>query len=254
MIQLFYGGLFLAALFFTAIYITIWHSHFDLNITLVFIFVPVACLGYFLFSLSTNLEEALICQKMIYIGGCYLSLFIFLSILDICKVSVSKWLRLILYIGCTIIYGSVLTIGYAPYYYKEVSFLSSGDLPLLKKTYGPMHLVYYISLIAFFFAGFVVIYRSWKKKRQIPRSILLLFVLPESLSVLTFLAGRMFHSSVDVYPIAYVLALVVYLIIVNRLSLYNVNETVIDSMVRGREIGYASFDFKYRFLGANETA
>ncbi len=254
MIQLFYGGLFFAALLLTAIYITIWHSHFDLNITLVFIFVPIACLGYFLFSLSTNLKEALICQKMIYIGGCYLSLFIFLSILDICKVAVSKWLRLILYIGCTIIYGSVLTIGYAPYYYKEVSFLCAGDLPLLKKTYGPMHLVYYISLIAFFFAGLVVIYRSWKKKRQIPRSILLLFVLPESLSVLTFLAGRMFHSSVDVYPIAYVLALVVYLIIVNRLSLYNVNETVIDSMVRGREIGYASFDFKYRFLGSNETA
>lgn len=254
MIQLFYGGLFLAALFFTAIYITIWHSHFDLNITLVFIFVPIACLGYFLFSLSTNLKEALICQKMIYIGGCYLSLFIFLSILNICKVAVSKWVRLILYIGCTMIYGSVLSIGYAPYYYKEVSLLIAGDLPLLKKAYGPMHVVYYISLIGFFLAGLVVIYRSWKKKRQIPRSVLLLFVLPESLSVLTFLAGRLLHSPVDVYPVAYVLALIVYLIIVNRLSLYNVNETVIDSMVRGREIGYASFDFKYRFLGANETA
>ena len=254
MIQLFYGGLFLAALLFAAFYITIWHSHFDLNITLVFIFVPIACLGYFLFSLSTNLEEALVCQKMIYIGGCYLSLFIFLSILDICKVEISKWLRLILYIGCTVIYGSVLTIGYAPYYYKEVSFLIAGGLPLLKKAYGPMHLVYYISLIGFFLAGLVVIYRSWKKKHQIPRSILLLFVFPESLSVLTFLAGRLLHSPVDVYPVAYVLALIVYLIIVNRLSLYNVNETVIDSMVRGREIGYASFDFKYRFLGSNETA
>ena len=254
MIHFFYGTLFLLSILFSAIYITIWHRHFDTNITMVFIMVPIACLGYFLYSFATNLEEALVCQKVIYIGGCYLSLFVFLSILDICKVEVSKWVRLILYIACTIIYGAVLTIGWVPVYYKEVSLLFDGDIPLLKKAYGPMHMVYYISLIGFFVAGLVVIYHSWKKKRQIPRSILLLFVLPESLSVLTFMAGRIFKSPVDVYPVAYVLALVVYLIIVNRLSLYNVNETVVDSMVRGREIGYASFDFKYKFLGSNDMA
>ncbi len=254
MIQLFYGSLLIISLILTAAYLRIWHRNFDTNITMVFVLVPITCLGYLLYSLSTSLEEALACQKMIYIGGCYLAMFIFLSILDICKIDIPQWIRVLLFAFCTIIYGSILTIGYKPWYYKEVSFFVAGGIPLLKKSYGFMHTIYYVSLVALFLAGLLVIFRSWKKQRQIPRSLLILFIVPESVSIFTFLVGRLLHIPVDVYPIGYVLALVVYIIISNRISLYNVNETVVESMVREREIGYVSFDFKERYLGSNHMA
>jgi putative two-component system response regulator len=38
------------------------------------------------------------------------------------------------------------------------------------------------------------------------------------------------------------------------MNLYDVADTAIDSMVHERSIGYLSLDFKYRYLGSNETA
>ena len=254
MMTTFYGILFLISVLLTAWYLLIWHRNFDTNITMVFVLVPIACLGYFFFSRSRGLGEALAYQRVIYLSGCYLSLFIFLSILDICKIRINRWLRMGLFLMSTVIYASVLTIGIRPWYYKKVSFVMTGAGPVLRKTYGFMHTVYYVEILAFFAAGLWVIFRSWKKRRQVPRSLLLLVVFPESLSVAMFLIVKILQAPFDVYPVGYVLALVLYLIISNRISLYHVNETVIDSMVREREIGYVSLDFKYRYLGSNHMA
>ncbi len=254
MMTTFYGILFLISVLLTAWYLLIWHRNFDTNITMVFVLVPIACLGYFFFSRSRGLGEALAYQRVIYLSGCYLSLFIFLSILDICKIRINRWLRMGLFLMSTVIYASVLTIGIRPWYYKKVSFVMTGAGPVLRKSYGFMHTVYYVEILAFFAAGLWVIFRSWKKRRQVPRSLLLLVVFPESLSVAMFLIVKILQAPFDVYPVGYVLALVLYLIISNRISLYHVNETVIDSMVREREIGYVSLDFKYRYLGSNHMA
>jgi putative two-component system response regulator len=47
---------------------------------------------------------------------------------------------------------------------------------------------------------------------------------------------------------------IVYLIITHNLALYNISDTVIDSIVQKGENGFMTFDFKYRYLGSNETA
>ena len=46
-----------------------WHKHFDVNFTLIFTLVPVACLGYLLYNLSKSLDAAIVSQQIVYIGG-----------------------------------------------------------------------------------------------------------------------------------------------------------------------------------------
>jgi putative two-component system response regulator len=168
MMTTFYGSLFLISVLLTAWYLLIWHRNFDTNITMVFVLVPIACLGYFFFSRSRGLGEALAYQRVIYLSGCYLSLFIFLSILDICKIRINRWLRMGLFLMSTVIYASVLTIGIRTWYYKKVSFVMTGAGPVLRKSYGFMHTVYYVEILAFFAAGLWVIFRSWKKGGRFP--------------------------------------------------------------------------------------
>jgi putative two-component system response regulator len=50
------------------------------------------------------------------------------------------------------------------------------------------------------------------------------------------------------------MAQVVYLIITHNLALYNISDTVIDSIVQKGTIGFISFNFKYCYLASNETA
>ena len=80
---LFYDLMLALSLALSTIYLFMWHRHFDVHITLVFVLVPVTNLGFSLFARSQDLHEALLAQKLTYIGGSYLLMFImFLTTLN----------------------------------------------------------------------------------------------------------------------------------------------------------------------------
>ena len=254
MIPIVYGTILTASLICSTIYLFIWHKHFNVNISLIFAFIPIACLGHFMYSISDNLGEALSAQKVIYLGGTYLQLFVLFSITNLCQIEISRWIRAVLFAVCTAVYAGILTIGYTDLFYKNVSFDIISGVSVLERDYGWMHTAYYAVVIAFFAAGFMAICYSWLKKRQVPRTIILLLVIPYVIVLFSYFVGRKIYGRMDLMPLGYLLAQIMYLIISARMNLYDVAETAIDSMVRERAIGYISFDFGYRYLGCNETA
>ncbi|MBQ1849411.1 MAG: HD domain-containing protein [Lachnospiraceae bacterium] len=254
MIFLFYGGMFIASLICTAIYIYMWHRHFDVNLTMIFTLVPITCLGYALYALSENLREAVLANKIVYIGGCFLQLFVLFCILHLCQIQLKRWLRMTLFLACALIYGCVLTVGYTQTFYKSVTYETTENYFFLVKEYGPMHTVFYGMVVLFFLAGLFAIVYSYLAKSQIPRVVLYLLVLPDVICMASFFGGRRIIQYVDFLPLGYVLAQITFLMIAYRVNLYNISDTVIDSMVREQQIGYVSFDFKYRYLGSNDVA
>jgi len=125
-----------ASLLCATVYICMWHKHFDVNFTMIFTLVPVACLGYLLSSLVRTLEGAVIAQQIIYIGGVFLQLFIVLSIFNLCQVHVPKWLRTMMFGVCVLVYASVLTISREDWFYRNVSFDMVNGEPVLFREYG----------------------------------------------------------------------------------------------------------------------
>ncbi|MBP5223498.1 MAG: HD domain-containing protein [Lachnospiraceae bacterium] len=254
MIVLFYVCVFIVSITCTGIYVYLWHKHCDVNFTMIFTLVPIACLGYVLYSVSDNLGEALAANKIIYIGGCFLQLFILFSIYNLCRIEIRKWLRTALFFACAVLYTSILSTGYQDSFYKSIRLERLDGSVRLVKEYGYMHSVFYALVIAFFIAGLAAIGYSLHRKSQIPRKILYLLVLPDVFCVGSYFAGRIFMQNIEFVPLGYVLAEIVYLLIVYRVNLYDVSDTVIDSMVREKQMGCISVDFEYRYLGSNETA
>ena len=254
MIVLFYGLVLAAALVCTTIYMYMWHKHFDTNFTLIYTFVPVACIGYFLSSIAENLGEALFAQRIIYLGACFLQLFIVESIFNLCRIEIGKWVRTGMFLLISAVYAPVLNVGFGTSFYRTASFEIINGRGTLIKEYGPAHTAVYAAYFLFFIVGMSAIFYTWIKKRQVSRTVLSLLVLPYVITVLCFFVIRNFIQVVDFVPVGYVFAEIIYLIIAYRVNLYNVSDTVIDSMLRDREIGYLSVDFRRRFLGSNSTA
>ena len=122
----------------------------------------------------------------------------------------------------------------------------------LIKDYGPVHTVFVCVMAAYIFVWAGIVFYSLVKKKQIPKLILYLLLATSVIAALGYVTKNYFP--IDPNPATYLFAQVVYLFIIRRMTLYQVGETVVESMVRSGDTGFISIDFQQRFLGANETA
>ena len=100
--SIFYGSVFLVSILFSAVYVFMWHKHFNVNFTIVFTLVPIACLGYLMSGQAWTVEEMKLALKVIYVGGCFLQLFILFSVFSLCKIPIVKTVRIALFVICAL--------------------------------------------------------------------------------------------------------------------------------------------------------
>ena len=252
---IYYGLCFGLSILLMMIYFYRWRRHFDMLISLLFIIIPVVNMAYFMLGLSKNIEEAYFINKIIYMGGCYLMLAIFICVCDVCDVKVNKWIRVLLLVITTIVYSSVLTIGYSDIFYKKGELITYAGISAIgNKEYGFMHTVFNIMVSGYFFLTFGAIIYSYFKRKQVSRKNIYLLFLTQILGFFSFFIFKLLFKHFEIMPLVYDLDLIIYLIIIDRIGMYNITDTAIDSIVETGEIGFASFDFKLHYLGSNETA
>lgn len=249
---IFYELTFAVSLALSILYVLIWNKHYDINISAIFILIPIANLGYLFSSLAENIDALIISNKMIYIGGCFLTFFITMCVWNICNLNVNRYIRFALFMMSAIMYMLVLSIGHRDYYYRDFYFdEKTGEYV---KVYGPGHTAFYILITIYLVISLTSIVYTYLKKSQMSRTVLILLVIPELLAFSGYFFNNIFGRKIDVMPMAYVLAQIVYILIVRRMSLYNISEMVVESMVQTGETGFISVDFKNNYLGSNETA
>ncbi len=255
MVVWYYNILLIVAVLATAAYSITWRRRFDVHLTLVFVISCIMEIGYALLAWSKDIGGAVVATKIIFLGGCFLAPFMLIAILDLCKINAGRAFRVTLYVLSTFIYVSALSIGEYGYFYKSFSFaIVDGVGMLTEKVYGPIHPLYYVMVIAETMAIIGVLAYCYIKKRNVTRKNLIMFAVPEVLSVVGFFSARSAGSTIEVFPLSVDIALIIYLFIAFRLSLYDVMGNVLASVAENGRTGVAAFDIKYRFLGSNETA
>lgn len=260
MLEAYYTFAFTLSLALMLVYAFFYHRHYDIHISLIFILVPISNLAQLVQSQCKSMEAALLANKFLYIGGCYLILMITLAVFSLCDIKLNRYVRLLLYLVTTVVFLFTQQIGKNDLYYRDVSFAYKDGGIILLKEYGVLHTLYYAMMIIYFLLGAGAIIYSFFRKNQVSNRFIALLALPEATSFITFFVGRglskstgIFHN-LELIPITYDLALIMFLIISHKLVLYNVPDTVIETVVQKGNTGFISFDFKYRYLGSNQIA
>ena len=250
----YYEILFGLSIVLTLIYLAIWHKHFDVHITLIFAFIPIANLGYAILAHSRNLDTALAAIKVTYIGGCFLALFICQSIFSLCHINLKRWMSAGLTILSMISFSFVLSIGNSPYFYKTVSFEMHDGVGVLVKEYGFLHTIFYVMVAVYFVISLSTLVYSFTKKKDVSNQVVILMAVPEVIAIIAYFGARLFPHNVEPLPVAYNFAQLFFLFIVKDMCLYDVSETHLDSINETGNSGFISFDFKDRYLGSNVAA
>ena len=252
MLLYFHVNLILSVLL-SGIFVIRWRRGISVHFPIIFTFIPIINLGYLAVATAQNVDEALLANSIEYLDGCFLELFFFLYIMNFCKLKMPKILTaLLLAIGSLVLFFTINTAENG-LLYKSVELKTVDGVSYLVKDYGPLHTFYYIVIALYLVANLsVIIYSLTRKNISKTNSILLLIVY--MVIILSFICGKSFHPAFELLPASYTFSQIIFLIIMSRITLYDVSETAFSSLSENGNIGFATFDLKMRYLGCTDPA
>ncbi len=141
----------------------------DVWLLLLFASVLIVNIGYLSLSISHSLGEALLANRISYLGSVFLPMSMLMSILDVTKIRYQKWVPVLLLSLGVAVFLIAASPGYLTIYYQEVSLETVNGITVLNKVYGPWHRIYLFYLLGYFLAMVATIrYASVKKKIDSP--------------------------------------------------------------------------------------
>ena len=219
----------------------------------IILIMTISNAGYLAVALSTNVEEVILANKVLYLGSCFVPP-VFLSL--ICaqiNYKMRMWMKCSLYGLGVIIYGMVLTVGYSDFYYKEVYLKSYRDATVIGHIYGTGHISFYIYLLAHFVIEVCMIVLMITKRRSISRRKLIGLTLIVVSNVYLFLMGQLINPLIEVTPLMYAIDCIVLGYVFKKDMIYNFEDTISNSQKRDTN-AYVMFDENLHFLGCNTLA
>ena len=127
---------------------------------LLFASIMVVNIGYFALAISQGLGEALLANRVSYLGSVFLPLSMWMIIINATHIRYYKWVPGVLLGLAVVMFLIAASPGYLPIYYKEVSFEIVDGVATLVKDYGPLHSLYLVYLLGYFGAMIVTIVRA----------------------------------------------------------------------------------------------
>lgn len=136
-----------------------------ITLLLIHFSVFIVNLGYFLLAISKSLEEALLANRIAYLGSVFLPLFMFMAIINVCGIKWNILPKIVLIVVSIAVFLLAASGGYLDVYYKEVSLEFVNGAARLVKEYGPLHSLYLVYLLSYFGLMVGVIVYAMIKKR-----------------------------------------------------------------------------------------
>lgn len=215
--------------------------------------ICIANLGYLALGVSSNLEEAILANKITYLGGCFLPPTMAACMCSICNIRIERWLKCICISFSTAVYTMVLFTGYSDLYYKSIKLGKVFDATVLKVEHGILYKFFYVILFSYMIVDLLIVLIAFIKK-QVTRKNLYLLICMQLVTSVSFLVGRIVAPTFEVMPGVYVINGFILVIIQTRLSKYNLEDSVYEAIQQTNTTGYVVLDTKKRFISCNEIA
>ncbi|MBE5865565.1 MAG: HD domain-containing protein [Lachnospiraceae bacterium] len=210
------------------------------------------CIGYLSLALSQTLSEAVLANKICYLGGCFLPPVMLSAICAVCNYQLPTWIRNLIYSYSFFVYAMILTTGVNEFYYTEVYLDSFGDATVLGHTYGVGHIFFYINLYGHMIIQIIYLAYNLYKKYTVSRKNLWVLVMLEASNTVLFLLSRMLDSSFEIMPLTYVFNGWILIYLNRRIMMYNIEDSITSSLEKQESYGYIMFDNRKRYLGCNK--
>ncbi|SHK56264.1 HD domain-containing phosphohydrolase [Fibrobacter sp. UWEL] len=220
-----------------------------------FLIMTVGIFGHLTLMLSTNPEEAVLANKIAYIGAIFIPGLFVLEEFKLCGFKISRRALAIPFIINIVILLLALTTGWNDIYYKGMpQLITHNGITDIQPEYGPAHILYNIMLGTYMLAGFIIFFYALFNKKNVSYKNLISMVAIGVFGIGTFLICRELGYDMLVMPAVYLIIEYVLLTINHRLGKYDIQSTIIDTLEFQNENVYLSVTKDLCYIGCNDIA
>jgi DNA-binding CsgD family transcriptional regulator len=178
-------------------------------------------------SISGTIGEALLANRISYLGSVFLPFSMLMTIFNLSKLKYKKWIPVFLFIVTTAIFFIAASYPYLDIYYKSATLERVNGMSVLVKEYGPWHQVYLYYLVSYFLVMIYVTLHaviSKKIKSGIQSAIILIAVF---VNICVWLFEQLVDMNFEFLSVSYIISelflLSLYLLIQEHEKLLDVS-------------------------------
>ena len=172
---------------------------------LLFSSIFVVNIGYLCLSLSRSLEEALLANRISYLGSVFLPMAMLMIILETVGKEYKKWFSGVLIGIGIVVFLIAASPGYLDIYYKEVTFTVQNGVGMLQKEYGSFHVLYLIYLMAYFFSMTFFIVANAVKRRITSLVHVIILLSAVLINIVVWLLEQLVSIDFEILSVSYVI-------------------------------------------------
>lgn len=199
-----YGAITVISLLLLVTYCVIIHKK-ELWFLLLFSSVFIVNIGYFSLSISKTIEEALLANRIAYLGSVFLPMSMLMIIMNVCKLRYRKWLPCLLLIISVFVFFVAASPGYCDIYYKDVVLQTVNGVSILDKTYGEWHNIYLRYLVSYFCVMVIMSIRIAVKKKAESNLYAIIFVGSVFINIGVWLLEQIVKIDFEILSVSYII-------------------------------------------------
>lgn len=210
--------------------------------------------GYAALAGAENLREAVLATKVLYTGACSLPMLYFITMCEVCRVHLSRFLLAGMTLLQTLLFGFVCTIGHNDLFYKAIEFHRERGISYLTKEYGPFHLMYPLTMYLYYLLTLVLAVYTIRHKKSVNRHGITLMMLSFLFAIAGYVVERALHWKAEVMPLLYVVLIGVSLLQTYQSNLFTIeeNKSIIHEQLE--KVGFIAFGLQGQYMGCNACA
>ena len=197
---------------------------------------------------------AILANQTIYLGASFSPFFMLMCMADLCKYKIKMPYQIVMMLFGGFLVLLTSTIGKFDWYYKEINFVIKNEIREITKVYGPLHVIYPIYLILIVVVCVAMIVKAIRTKKDVSYATSTLLLFASGINIFVYIFEKLSHLPFSILPISYLITQVFIIILLNRISMYDVSFISAGSLAENYAFGFVIFDKKGRYLGCDEAA
>ena len=210
--------------------------------------------GHLAMSVSQNVEEALLANRLVYVSGSFLPFFLLLIVCQLLKVRVGAKKLLVMTAANLVMMVCAFSPGYADWYYKDITIDRTGGFTSLVKEYGPLHSMYHFFLLCYVIMMIVTVILAFSRKQKCSYKYAIVLLVSVVITFSSYALQRAIGLRIDITVYVYLVMEIVVLLIFRRIIMYDVSNMVSQNLEQSESSGYIIFNRKKQFMGCNMAA